>query len=209
MITLLIIIITGLSGKLLAQQYSAAVEAKIKQVENGLAGQVVIEGTKDINLQDRMKQMKIPGLSIAVIHNYKIEWVKCYGITDSSSKKPVTPQSLFQAASLSKSINGVGAMKLVQDKKLELDKDINTYLKSWKFPYDSVSRGIKITLAKLLSHTAGLTIHGFPGMQTAIRFQPCSRYWMVNNQPIQNLSVRHLSRVQRFSIQEVVQQSAR
>lgn len=57
----------------------------------------------------------------------------------------------------------MGILKLAQEKKVDLSTDINTYLKSWKFPYDSLSKGKKITLAQLLSHQAGLTVHGFPG----------------------------------------------
>jgi CubicO group peptidase (beta-lactamase class C family) len=75
---------------------------------------------------------------------------------------------LFQAASISKSLNGVGVLKLVQEGKLNLSADINDYLKSWKFPYDSVSKGKKISIANLLSHTAGLSIHGFPGYEKGV-----------------------------------------
>lgn len=60
-------------------------------------------------------------------------------------------------------MNGVGVLKLVQDKKLDLNIDINNYLKTWKFPYASLSNNKKITTANLLSHTAGLTVHGFMG----------------------------------------------
>src|SRR6478735_8750485 len=82
---------------------------------------------------------------------------------DKASNTPVTTQTLFQAASISKSLNAVGVLKLEQDKKIDLYTDINTYLKSWQFPYDTISHGKKITVANLLSHTAGLTVHGFAG----------------------------------------------
>ncbi|MFZ2288012.1 MAG: serine hydrolase [Bacteroidales bacterium] len=75
----------------------------------------------------------------------------------------MTEKTLFQAASISKSLNSVGVMKLVQDGRIDLDTDINQYLTVWKFPYDSVSNGKPITLTALMSHTAGLTIRGFPG----------------------------------------------
>jgi CubicO group peptidase (beta-lactamase class C family) len=75
----------------------------------------------------------------------------------------VTPLTLFQAGSISKSLNGVGILTLVQDKKIDLNTDINNYLRSWKFPYDSIAKGKKISMANLLSHTAGLSVHGFPG----------------------------------------------
>jgi len=77
--------------------------------------------------------------------------------------RPVTENTLFQGASISKSLNSVGVLKLVQENKLDLNTDINTYLVTWKFPYDEKSNNKKITISNLLSHTAGLTIHGFPG----------------------------------------------
>jgi CubicO group peptidase (beta-lactamase class C family) len=144
-------------------EYSADVEAKIKQVENNLAGWVQTQDNSNWTLAERMKLYNIKGVSIAVIHNYHIEWARGYGFADDSEKNPVTQKTLFQAASISKSLNGVGVLKLVQEKKLALDSDINNYLVSWKFPYDEKSGGKKITIANLLSHTAGLTIHGFPG----------------------------------------------
>lgn len=141
---------------------------KINQVENGLVGNVQVEGEKPWNLLDRMAYYKIPGLSIAVIQNYKIAWAKGYGIANDSAKIPVTEKTLFQAASISKSLNSVGVLKLLQDKKLDLNTDINVYLKSWKFPYDSLSKGQKITIANLLSHSAGLNVHGFGGYERGL-----------------------------------------
>lgn len=144
------------------QKYSAEVEEQIKKVENNVCGRVIIEGESQ-NILDRMAFYKVKGLSIAVVNNYKIVWAKGYGWADESEKRPVTTETLFEPGSISKSLNAVTVLKLVQDKKLDLYTDINTYLKSWKFPYDSVSKNKKITLAHLLSHSAGLTVHGFPG----------------------------------------------
>ena len=138
---------------------------KIKQVENNLVANVQTEGDSPINIKDRMTYYHIKGVSIAVIHNYKIEWAKGYGWADDSLKIPVTPKTLFQAGSISKSLNSIGVLELVEQKKIDLYTDINTYLRSWKFPYDSLSKGKKITVANLLSHTAGLTVHGFGGYE--------------------------------------------
>jgi CubicO group peptidase (beta-lactamase class C family) len=112
-----------------------------------------------------MKFYHVQGVSIAVVKNYQIEWARGYGWADSAEQRPVTTSTLFQAGSISKSLNAVGVLKLVQDGKLDLYTDINTYLKSWKFPYDSLARGKKITIANLLSHSAGLNVHGFGGYE--------------------------------------------
>jgi CubicO group peptidase (beta-lactamase class C family) len=135
----------------------------ITKVENGLFAPVQIEGEKTWNILDRMAYYKTPGLSIAVIQNYRLVWAKGFGFANDSSKTVVTTQTLFQAGSISKSFNAVGVLKLVQDKKIDLYTDINTYLKSWQFPYDSLAKGKKISMANLLSHTGGINLSGFGG----------------------------------------------
>lgn len=143
------------------EKYSAEVEEKIRQVENNLGSWVSFNNAPPVkfNLQERMKYYRVPGISIAVIRNYKLEWARGYGFADVEEKRPVTTQTLFQAASISKSLHAVGVLKLVEQNKLSLDEDINKYLKSW---HPSADSG-KITIANLLSHTAGLTVHGFGG----------------------------------------------
>jgi CubicO group peptidase (beta-lactamase class C family) len=150
-------------GQIEAQTtYSKEIEQQIKQFENSLSGRVIINGKPD-NILDRMAYFKVKGLSIAVVENYKVIWAKGYGWADEKEKRPVTPQTLFVPGSISKSLNAVGVLKLAQDKKLDLNTDINTYLKSWKFPYDSLSKGKKITLMHLLSHSSGISFLGSDG----------------------------------------------
>jgi CubicO group peptidase (beta-lactamase class C family) len=138
------------------------IPSRIAAVEKGLFKK---GETTTWTLSERMAFYKIKGVSIAVISHYQVEWVKAYGWANEDAKTPVTPQTLFQAASISKSLNAVGVLKLVQARRLDLNTDINQYLKSWKFPYDSVAKNKKITLNELLSHTAGLSVHGFAGYQ--------------------------------------------
>lgn len=146
--------------------YSPDIQDTIRMVENNLSGQVLIQDSVNTyNLQQRMAGNKVHGLSIAVVRNYQVQWAKAYGFADTASKRPVTVHTLFQAASISKSLNGVGVLRLAQDKRLDLSADINNYLKSWQFPYDTVSHGKTISVAHLLSHTAGLTVHGFGGYE--------------------------------------------
>jgi len=156
----------SISYKLFAQtrhSYTNEVENKIKQVENNLAPWVVDQNNLKFTIEERMAKYNVHGLSIVVIKDYQIEWAKAYGWADVSEKRPVTTKTLFQAGSISKSLNGVGILKLVQDKQLDLYTDINNYLTTWKFPYDSLSKNKKITTANLLSHTGGLSGHGFAG----------------------------------------------
>ena len=143
--------------------YPSDIQARIEQVEQYLMPWNQISDTIKWTLKERMDFYGIQGLSIAVVNNNKIEWAKGYGWADTAEKRPVDPRTLFQAASISKSLNGVGILKLVQEEKIDLNTDINDYLNSWKFPYNKSSKGKKITLNHLLSHTAGLNVHGFPG----------------------------------------------
>lgn len=144
-------------------KYSAETLEKIKEVENNITGGIVVNDARPNTIMEQMAKYKVNGMSIAVIHDYKIAWAKGYGWADVAEKRPMTTKTLFEPGSISKTLNAVGVLKLAQDKKVDIYADINTYLSSWKFPYDSLSKGKKITLAQLLSHQAGLTVHGFPG----------------------------------------------
>lgn len=143
--------------------FSQNVNDKIKIFENDFFHWD--KSKKKSSLKDRMAFYSANAVSIAVIKDYKIEWVKAYGFADASEKRLATPQTLFQAGSISKTINSLGILKLVQEGKLGLDDDINNYLKTWKFPYDDVSKGKKITIGNLLNHNAGLSVHGFGGYE--------------------------------------------
>ena len=147
-----------------AQKKMPSINYRIKQVENNLSPGIIYGDTiPRLNIQKQMAAYKVNGLSIAVIKDYKIEWARGYGWADVKEKRPVTANTRFQAASISKSINSLALLKLVEQGKINLEADINDYLKTWKFPYDSLSNGKKINLANLLSHTAGLSVHGFGG----------------------------------------------
>jgi CubicO group peptidase (beta-lactamase class C family) len=163
-ISILFIAILLLGPKVFSQEnFSQETLNKIKEIENNISGNVLVNDEKPGTITERMAKYKVKGLSIAVIHDYKIVWAKGYGWADEAEKRSVTTATLFEPGSISKSLNAVGILKLTQDKKLDLYTDINIYLNSWKFPYDSLSKGKIITLANLLSHTGGLSTHGFPG----------------------------------------------
>lgn len=138
-------------------------EAQIKRVEQGLLPAVLIKGEQGYSITDRMKFYKVPALSVAVIKDFKVDWARAYGVTDLQTNEPATTETLFQAGSISKSVNAMVAMKKVEQGKLSLDEDINNKLTSWKLPDNQFTAKKKVTLRNLLSHTAGTTVHGFPG----------------------------------------------
>ena len=143
--------------------YSKDVEDRIKKVENSLVSWAVTDADSAWSLDERIKYYGVKGISIAVINDFKIDWAKAYGLADEVEKKSVTTETLFQAASISKSFNTTGILKLYQENKIDLYKDINAYITSWKFPYDTKAGGKTINLYNILSHTGGLSSEGFDG----------------------------------------------
>jgi CubicO group peptidase (beta-lactamase class C family) len=148
-----------------AQTQDPAAAARIARIESGLLPAVVIKGQppQSMTVADRMVHYKVPGVSVAFFDHGQIIWTKTYGFTDVASKKPVTPDTLFQAASISKPVAALAALRLVQDGKLSLDEDVNVKLRTWKVPENSFTEKEKVTIRRILSHSAGLTVHGFAG----------------------------------------------
>lgn len=150
-------------GQTRSSTASSDLASEIKRIESGLLPAVLIKGDPAWSLEERMKFYKVPGLSVAVIKDFKVVWAKAYGLKDTETKEPVTTETLFQAGSISKSVNAMIAMKKVEQGKLSLDENINHKLVSWKLPDNEFTAQKKVTLRNLLSHTAGTTVHGFPG----------------------------------------------
>jgi CubicO group peptidase (beta-lactamase class C family) len=123
----------------------------------------------DAFVKAQMAQRHIRGLSLAIIKDGKIAVARAYGVTDDSTKAPVTISTLFQAGSISKPVSALGALHLVEAGTLSLDGNVNDKLESWKVPDNRFTATEKVTLRRLLSHSAGLTVHGFPGYDVADR----------------------------------------
>ncbi|MBL0136073.1 MAG: beta-lactamase family protein [Chitinophagaceae bacterium] len=103
---------TGYSQK----SYSKETLDKIREVENNISGGLLLNDEKPGTIIERMAKYKVKGLSLAVIHNYKVVWAKGYGWADEAEKRPMTAATLFEPGSISKSLNAVGILKLAQDK---------------------------------------------------------------------------------------------
>ena len=112
-----------------------------------------------------LKQFNVPGVSIAVINDFKVVWAKGYGVADVETGAPVTTETMFQAASISKPVAAMVSLRAVQDRRFGLDQDVNTILKSWKLPGGSWKEGaLAVTPRMLMSHTSGTGDgFGFPG----------------------------------------------
>lgn len=137
---------------------------RMRQVEMDVVwARVRVRGQKKQTLEERMARYHVRGLSIAVIRDYQIEWARGYGWADVEARRPATAATLFEPGSISKAINAAGVLALARNGRVDLHTDINRYLRTWKFPYGMLSKGSPITLAALLSHTAGLSVRGFLG----------------------------------------------
>jgi CubicO group peptidase (beta-lactamase class C family) len=142
-----------------------APSAREDRVTSGLRPPLAITGEAPTRwtLAERMQHYKVPGVSIAVIDSGRIAWAAGFGGKQAGTADPVTTTTMFEAGSVSKPTFAVGAMRLVQDGRLNLDEDVNAKLVSWKVPENAYTVREKVTLRRILSHNAGLSVHGFPG----------------------------------------------
>jgi CubicO group peptidase (beta-lactamase class C family) len=118
--------------------------------------------TASCSLSDRMAHFASPGVSIAVVDEGRVAWERGFGVRTNSQAEPVGADTLFQAGSVSKAVFALGAMRLVQQGRIALDSDVQQYLTSWRIPSNG-DWAPRVTLRQLLSHTAGVSVHGFVG----------------------------------------------
>ncbi len=138
--------------------------AHIARVETRMPAVAIPNGEPiAMTLAQWMEVYKIPGLSVAVFDKHRIVWAKAYGVKEAGASAPVTIDTLFQAGSISKPVAAMAALRHVEAGKWTLDENINNKLTSWKVPDNELTVTEKVTLRRLLSHSAGTTVHGFPG----------------------------------------------
>jgi len=135
----------------------AAALAGPSDLESGLM--ISVDGSeKTLTLAEAMDALNIPSVSLALIDRDQVALARAYGAG-------ATPETLYQAASLSKLVAAVGAMRLVDQGRLDLDEDVNARLTSWKVPTNGFDQGHPVTLRGLLSMTAGIGVPGFLGYE--------------------------------------------
>ena len=152
-----------------AKLLSQGERSKLNEIETNIRIPIVIKNIppQRHSLLDRMKHYEIPGVSVAVIDHGKLAWAKGYGRLENGKKEEVNSSTIFQAASMSKPFTALGILSLVKEGRIKLDANVNDYLTSWKVPENSFTKDEKVTIRRLLSHSAGLIDgNGFPGYQT-------------------------------------------
>jgi len=140
-------------------------DAIVARIEADLQPSLVIEGRsrEPQTILERMEHHGVPGVSVAFFADGEIQWTRQYGLAEVSTERPVAADTRFQAASISKPVAATAALSLVDEGLLDLDSDVNQKLTSWSVPANELTAAAPVTLRGLLTHTAGLTVHGFPG----------------------------------------------
>lgn len=142
-----------------------AVAPTPEAIAAGLRPAIQLEGEPATvyGLEERMAHHNVPGVSVAVLVDGEVAWARGWGVADTETGTRVTPATLFQAASISKPVAALAAMGLVEEGTLALDGPVNAHLTTWQVPDNEFTADSVVTLRGLLSHTAGLTVWGFPG----------------------------------------------
>jgi CubicO group peptidase (beta-lactamase class C family) len=137
----------------------------IDRVIHALRSPIAIKGKTTVHwtLSERMEYYHVPGVSLAIIDQGQVAWAGGFGVKKAGTADLVQESTLFQAASISKPVTATAILRLVESGDVSLDEDVNKYLRSWKIPENIYTVQEKVTLRRILSHSAGLTVHGFAG----------------------------------------------
>ncbi len=176
-------------------------EQAVQAIEHGLLPVRTGEEqpAKKIDLEQRMVEYKVPGVSVAFVTREALAWARGYGVVEAGGEKPVTDESIFQAGSISKPVTAMVALHLVEAGLLDLDADVNDLLRSWQVPESPHTRvrrdgsQPKVTLRGLLAHSAGMGIKGYTGY-TADRQLPTLRQILDGEEPANSRPVRVVQR---------------
>ncbi|HSM06831.1 MAG TPA: serine hydrolase domain-containing protein [Longimicrobiales bacterium] len=135
---------------------------------------VQIEGQPEVlwDLEERMDHHRVPAVSVAVLQGGEVLWSRAWGLADVEARTPATPETLFQAASMSKPVAALVALTLVEEGRVELDAPANRFLTRWRLPDNEFTADSAVTLRGLMTHSAGTTVWGFPGYRKDRAFGP-------------------------------------
>jgi len=156
--------LTGLrAAQSLSKQPFREERRRLQRLRDRFVGRENGVGAKGQSIPDRLRLHHVPGAAIAVISAGQVIAEHGYGLRRAGSHSAVTAETRFQAASISKPVTALATLQLVERGVLNLDEDVNRYLRSWSLPASSYTQNNPVTLRRIMSHTAGLTVHGFAG----------------------------------------------
>jgi CubicO group peptidase (beta-lactamase class C family) len=160
------------------------------------------QGFDGLTVQELMQRLHVPGVSVAVVKDYQIHWARTYGVADVETGRPTDATTMFQAASISKPVTAMAAMRLVQEHRLDLDRDVNSFLKSWRVPASDLTGDRPVTPRALFSHTSGADDgFGFPGYDPTA--QRPTLVQILDGQPPSKMSERFPSPARLFRVTSI------
>lgn len=110
-----------------------------------------------------LDRYNVKGASVALIQDFNLLWAKGYGITDAENPVPVSKNTLFDVASISKPVSAVAIMRVLHAKGISIDTEANDLLTSWKIEENQFTDSVKVTVRYLLSHRGGINVDGYRG----------------------------------------------
>ena len=144
----------------------------VAQAQDAVAAPRAVDGEDELGrltLEELMEELGVPGVSVAVVHDFEIHWARGYGVADVETGRRVDVETLFQAASISKPVAAMAVMRAVQDGLFTLDDDVNDLLTSWHLDGEGFTARRPVTPRTLTSHTSGLgDAFGFPGYEPGV-----------------------------------------
>lgn len=149
------------------QTVATDLESRIRVFESSLRPAADRADTSGIRwtLEERMAHHGVAGLSVAVIDDGEILWARGYGLKEAGTIDSVDTETVFSVGSVSKVGTAAITLRLVDEGRLDVDRDVNEYLRRWKVPTNALTAQEPVTLRRIMSHTAGLTVHGFRDFQ--------------------------------------------
>ncbi|PKO11700.1 MAG: penicillin-binding protein [Chloroflexi bacterium HGW-Chloroflexi-10] len=116
----------------------------------------------DENIPGWLNRYGVPGASLALVVDGELVWSQGYGWADVEEGVAARPETVYQVASISKPVTAWGVMRLAEAGEIDLDAPISETLTRWELPASGYSAE-GVTIRRLLSHSAGLSVHGYPG----------------------------------------------
>jgi CubicO group peptidase (beta-lactamase class C family) len=162
----------------------------VARIERRLVPRIVLRDrpAPPRSLAERMAHYRVPGVSLAFFDAERVVWTRQHGVLEAGSSRKVDGETLFQASSVSKLATAIAVLRLVGDGRLDLDGDVAPRLTGWRLPETAFTAKEKVTVRRLLSHSAGVTVHGFagygPGVALPTTVQILAGAGPANNPPV-------------------------
>ncbi|QNA86826.1 beta-lactamase family protein [Sphingomonas sp. So64.6b] len=150
-----------------AQTQPPADSNPLAALDHGLRPTVIAPGeaVPRWSLTERMRFHKVPGVAVAVLKNGEVVRAVGYGEREAGTQDKVDGDTLFSVGSISKVVTAATTLRLVAAGKLDLDRNVDDYLKRWKLPASEQVPQPRVSLRMLMSHSSGLGVHGFADYQ--------------------------------------------